>query len=285
MEREERMVTTATGFDETVRVTLRAAAEVPVGPGAVSTYDVVLAENWASLRGVHGGFMTALAVRAAEAAAPGRALRTITTSFLRPADVGEAVIEAEVVRHGRSLTTIATRLRQGGRTVTTSRATLLAASADAPEREWSEKVTDRPAPRDLCVSFTPPPMIRHFDNAELLVDPATIPLSDGSDARVAGHVRPRDGREIDAAWLVMIGDWFPPSPFRRFEPPIGGVSIDYTVHVHRTPTRDGEHTTTPWIEGVFVASDGCDGIALERGVLSDAEGFRLAETFHTRWTG
>ena len=78
----------------------------------------------------------------------------------------------------------------------------------------------------------------------------------------------------------MIGDWFPPSPFRRLLPPTGGVSIDYTVHVHRTlpPSPD------LWLEGVFDAGTSVDGIALERGTLATPDGRPVAETFHTRWT-
>ena len=148
-------------------------------------------------------------------------------------------------------------------------------------RPWGSAVADPPVARDDCVRFTPPPTIRHFEHAELLIDPTTIPTGDADEARIAGHVRPIDDGPIDAAWLTMIGDWFPPSPFRRFEPPIGGVSIDYTIHVHRTVPAPGDR----WLEGVFVAATSAGGIALERGTLADADGTMVAETFHTRWTG
>lgn len=78
----------------------------------------------------------------------------------------------------------------------------------------------------------------------------------------------------------MIGDWFPPSPFRRHQPPTGGVSIDYTVHVHRVVPADPEM----WLEGVFEARTSTAGVALEHGTLSTPDGLVVAETFHTRWT-
>jgi len=40
-----------------------------------------------------------------------------------------------------------------------------------------------------------------------------------------------------------------------------------------------------WLEGVFEDANSVDGIALERGVLTTADGVAVAETFHTRWTG
>jgi len=229
------------------------------------------------LRGVHGGYMTALAVRAAELTAPGRAVRTVSTSFLRPAEVGTAVLRVEHLRAGRSFATVAVELSQQGRPITNTRVTLL---APVEGRAWAEPVLDRPAPREDCVSFTPPPSVRHFGQAELLLDPTTVPVGDGSRARIAGYVRPLEGRPIDSAWLTVIGDWFPPSPFRRFDPPTGGVSIDYTVHIHDVPGPDVD-----WLEGVFVARTSAHGIALERGTIAMPGGALVAETFHTRWTG
>jgi acyl-CoA thioesterase len=79
----------------------------------------------------------------------------------------------------------------------------------------------------------------------------------------------------------MAGDWFPPSPFRRVEIPIGGVSVDYTVHLHRTVTLgDGD-----WLEAVFESPNSASGLALEHGTLATTHGVLVAETFHTRWTG
>jgi acyl-CoA thioesterase len=240
-------------------------------------FSAHLDESWESLRGVHGGYVTALAVRAAEATAPDRAVRTVATSFLRPTEVGPAHISMDVVRAGRSFTTVVATMHQRGRAVTNTRITML---VDVVGHDWSETVVDRPAPFDQCIRFTPPPMIRHFDQADLRIDPATLPAGDADDARIAGHVRPVETRPFDAAWLVMIGDWFPPSPFRRNALPIGGVSIDYTVHVHRTLAASDDL----WLEGVFEAGTSAGGIAVERGAVSTPDGRPVIETFHTRWT-
>lgn len=261
---------TATHFDTSL-------AMRPRGDAGDGLFDVVLDETWASLRGIHGGYMTALAVRAAELTAPGREVRTAAASFLRPAEVGPAELRVEQLRSGRSFTTLSIELSQQGRAVTNTRITLL---AEVEGRAWTEPVSDRPAPRGDCIRFTPPPSIRHFEQAELLLDPATIPVGDGSSARIAGHVRALENRAIDAAWLAVVGDYFPPAPFRRFDPPIGGVSIDYTVHIHRLPGLGHE-----WLEGVFIAPTSANGIALEHGTLAVPGGGLIAETFHSRWTG
>jgi acyl-CoA thioesterase len=259
----------ATRFDRTTA--LRRVSDEPL------RYAADLDESWASLRGVHGGYCTALLVRAAEATFPDRAVRTVAASFLRPTEVGPAEIEVDVVRAGRSFGTLVATLRQHGRVALTARITMLGPVVGA---EWTSAVTGRPAAVADCVSFTPPPSIRHFEQAELLLDPGTVPTGDAEDARIAGHVRPIEARPFDAAWLTMIGDWFPPSPFRRLLPPTGGVSIDYTVHVHRTLPLAPDL----WLEGVFDSGTSVDGIALEHGTLATPDGRPVAETFHTRWT-
>ena len=130
------------------------------------------------------------------------------TSFLRPGTVGPAELLVDVLRDGRSFTTSEVRLLQGGRLVCITRVTALRAGGGP---EWSPMATDRPAPLESCRQFAPPPGIRHFEQADLRIDPSTIPDGTADYARVAGHVRPLDGRSIDASWLVMIGD----CPHRR----------------------------------------------------------------------
>jgi acyl-CoA thioesterase len=261
-----------TWFDRTTAVHRRS-------PGR---YVVDLDESWSSLTGIHGGSMVAMAVRAAEDHEPDRPVRTMTTSFLRPGRAGSAELRIEQVRRGRSLTTLEIALEQHDRLVLTSRATLV---DHRPGLAWERSEPSGVAPVEGCIPLLPPEeagLVPHFDHATAVLDPAHIPFSRGADARVAGHVRPLEPRPIDAAWLAMILDWFPPSPFSRLDPPAGGVSIDLTVHLHRTrPALDEGH----WLEGSFRADTSHDGLALEHGRITDVDGSLLAESFHTRWTG
>ncbi len=234
--------------------------------------------TWASLRGVHGGYQAAVAVRAAEAMAPERTVRTVAASFLRPGQLGPAVLVVQIVRRTRTFTTTAVSVTQDDRPVLTVRTTAI---EPVDGHDWSTAARDRPGPFARAVAFTPPPQVRHFAHAQLRLDPTTVPRSDADDSRIAGFVRPNAGRHLDAAWLVMVGDWFPPSPFRRVEIPIGGVSVDYTVHLHRTVTLGPDE----WLEAVFETPNSTSGLALEHGALATADGRLVAETFHTRWTG
>ena len=86
---------------------------------------------------------------------------------------------------------------------------------------------------------------------------------------------------IDAAWLVMATDCFPPPAFARVEPPTGGMSIDLTVHVHRSGLDLGDDG---WLAGSFEIHDSTGGLAVERGRITQLDGTVVAESFQTRLT-
>jgi hypothetical protein len=266
-------------------------------PGERMTGSIELDTGWSSLHGVHGGYMAAIAVRFAEAHLAGRHVRTVFTSFLRTGAVGPASLSLSTLRVSRGLTTLEVALSQDERVVTRTRIT---ATTSAPNLghardggpDWDDAVAPELAPLERCVAIAPPPGVRHFDQAVAVLDPSHVPFAKGPLARVRGYVRPLEDRPIDAAWLTMILDWFPPSPFSRYEAPVGGVSVDFAAHVHSIPPRlpDGL-----WLIADFQADVSGGDLALERGRIfappawpgtspSRRAGHLLAESFHTRWT-
>lgn len=128
------------------------------------------------------------------------------------------------------------------------------------------------------------PFATDFDRStalfELRFDPDRMPFT-GPRASVVGYVRPLEARPIDAAWLVMAADCFPPPAFARTEAPIGGTSIDMVVHIHRSGfslPEDG------WLVGSFEIDDSAGGLAVEHGRITRIDGTVVAESFQTRLT-
>lgn len=259
-----------TGFD-------RDTAIEPVA-GDATSFTADLRATWLSATGVHGGYQVAMAVRAAMAQAPGRRVRTVSTAFLRPGQPGPTTFTVTEIRAGRSLTTLVVDQKQDDRVLNSTRVTL---TADLGGAAWHAPVGPTVAPFAQTVPLNPPPGVMHFDHATAVLDPTDRPFTDGPLARVAGYVRPLEPRAIDAPWLAMILDWFPPSPFSRGNPPVGAVSIDYTIHLHRTLDALGDDE---WLAGEFAADVSTGGLALERGRLAAPDGTLVAESFHTRWT-
>ena len=245
--------------------------------GHPGSFAVDLAAGWSSLVGVHGGYLCALATVGATTGVPDRSERSLSTTFLRTARPGPARLEVHEVRHGRTLSTVVADLLQQDRTVITSRLTL---STVRPGAEWGEPlVVDLPPVAD-CEAFTPPIGLVNFDRFELRFDPARLPF-DAGRARVCGYVRPLESRPVDAAWLSMAVDAFPPPAFARLTPPIGGVSVDLTTHVHGDRAALGEDE---WLIGEFEIRESRGGLAVEHGRIATAAGIVLAESFHSRST-
>lgn len=254
----------------------RVTAVVPLA-GRPGAFTGDLDAGWSSLAGVHGGYLCAIAVRGAEASMPGRTVRTVATTFLRPGQVGPVELAAREVRQGRSFTTLDVDLVQDGRLILTSRVTMM---QDRPGVDWGEPVPVDLPPPDRCVPFVPPGEVVHFARVESAFDPERLPFDSGS-GEVSGYVRPLESRPLDAAWLVMACDWFPPPAFTHVDPPTGGVSIDFTAHIHRPDLVLGAEE---WLVGSFGIPTSAAGLGVEHGRLTTMAGTVVAESFQTRLT-
>ena len=168
-------------------------------------------------------------------------------------------------------------LVQDDRIVITSRMTLLAELSGV---EWSApSSSDLPPPGD-CVRFEPTGPVVHFAQVDSAFDPEHLPFT-GDRARVSGYVRPLEARPVDAAWLAMASDWFPPPAFALVAPPTGGVSIDLTTHIHRTGRPLGDDD---WLIGEFEVENSTGGLAVEHGRITAMDGTLVAESMQTRFT-
>ena len=257
-----------TEFDRTTEL-------VPID-GRPGAFAVDLDPAWSSLVGAHGGYMCAIVVRGAEALASDRSVRTVTTSFLRTGQIGPAELVVREVRRGRSMSTMVADLVQDDRIVITSRLTLLTAR---PGVEWSVAAHVDLPPPNQCERFEVASGVSHFGRVDAVWDPAHKPLISGDRACVRGHIRPLEPRPLDAAWLAMASDWFPPPAFARLAPPTGGVSIDLMTHVHRPGL---ELADDEWLSGEFEIDNSSAGLAVERGRLVLADGTLVAESMQTR---
>ncbi len=88
-------------------------------------------EHWFVARGPNGGYLAALAARAAEAVA-GRPLRTLALHFVAAPAVGPLDVRASVERAGRSYSAVSVRIEQDGAPMTLGLATLGELPDDGP---------------------------------------------------------------------------------------------------------------------------------------------------------
>jgi hypothetical protein len=80
---------------------------------------------------------------------------------------------------------------------------------------------------------------------------------------------------------TAVADCFPPPAVARTEAPIGGMTIDMTVHIHRsgfTLPDDG------WLVDIDDIDDSAGGPAVEHGRITLRDGTAVAESLLTRLT-
>lgn len=248
----------------------RATTIIPAGE---RTFGAVIPEGWDIVGNVNGGYLMALAARAAGAVSDRPAPVTVTGHFLAPASAGPVTVSAEVLKAGKRFSTVRAAVA-GGRTLLETLGTF-GEDRDGQYEGYERVDGAPPALPDLddCIpvlptdTFPPPFMGRielriHPDNAEFGVLDRPV---------VSGWVRLRDGEPIDEVALVMLADSFPPTIFYSAAP-VGWVpTVELTVHVRRRPVSG-------WLRGIFTTRFITDGMVEEDGELWDESGRLVAQS-------
>lgn len=201
------------------------------GPGARYATDIV--PGWDIAGNANGGYLIALAARAA-ADAVGRPPLSITAHYLAPGRPGPAEVLVDVHRAGRRTATASAVLRGEGGDI------LRVLGTFAELREEGPAVVDA-APPDLpplgeCVRVAPPAEQSGFgDRIEMFVHPDDAVFRLGTPRGVAefrGWFEFADRQPIDPFGLLVAADAFPPVIFNRGEFPIAWApTLELTVHI------------------------------------------------------
>jgi acyl-CoA thioesterase len=161
--------------------------------------------------GPNGGYLAAIALRGALALVPEaeRAPRSLHVRFLAPPTADAFELIAEPIRSGRSMTTIAVRMRQEGRD-------FLLASACFSQAFSSIAFQDCTMPQALPVERGEPiekqiALNQRFDMWRAIGGE----LRKSERALTGGWIRFADPRPVDALALAVLWDCWPPAVFAR----------------------------------------------------------------------
>ena len=223
------------------------AAEIPLG--------------WDILDNANGGYLLALGARAMNQAAGRAHPVSVTAHFLAPAKAGPVTIETELVKTGRSFSTVRA-------TITADRpiVTLVGAFGDVSSVEGPELITAQPPEMpdpDDCTTIRPgdpfPPAI--LGNVDIRVHPedAGAYRNQGSgSARIRGWFRLCDDEPFDAFALLLATDVFAPTTFNATLPVGWTPTIELTAHVRGIPSGAWLRCSfsTRYITGGFMEEDG-----------------------------
>ena len=210
------MIDETAPFDELTRI-------APTGAGR---FTAQLPGGWLQGRGLFGGLVTAVLIRALEASAPGRALRSLTAELCGPTQPGAAELQVEALRIGSAVSTLTARLVQDGQVQAHAVGVLGEDRGTAPDRTYLA-APDRVDWRAVEPTPVGPPLApdfcRHVEYRSL-----SVPFS-GGRPEVMGWVRPRrPGTTRDAAYLAGCIDAYWPVAYTSLEAPRRVATIAFT---------------------------------------------------------
>ncbi len=227
-------------------------------------WSAELAPDWDILGNTNGGYLLAIASRASSEAVDGRDPVTITGHYTRPAHTGPVRLETEVVRSGRRLAVVRSRMYQDERVVLETLGTFQTRQEEVETTLTDAAPPDLPAPDD-CPRMLPaddapfpPPSVGRIDLragpeiAQLFLEGKT------SSPVVTGWFRLLDGEPLDAHALMVGSDAYPPTAFVAGLPVGWTPTIELTVHI-REPEPKGWircDITSRFVSGGFIEEDG-----------------------------
>ena len=247
-------------------------AVISLGDGR---YGATLLERWNIVAGPNGGYLAAVIARAMTdtVAEPARGLRSLTVHFLTRPAFDEAEVSVEVLRQGRSVSTLRATMTQQGRPVC---AALAAFSVPwASEVEWR-----RPLPghaHDAGIDLAGrigPPAAANWRGAPIIDAPF---FSGEGTARVAQWIRTARPRPLDAIEPVAISDAIPPAAFPRLTTPAAMPTVDLTIHIRPSLPLD-DPPADDLVYAECTTEHVADGFAEEDCGMWSADGRLLAHS-------
>lgn len=233
-------------------------------------FDAYLQPGWDAFGVANGGYLLALAARAAVTAAGRTDPLTVTAHYVGPGRTGTDVrLDTRMVRDGRNLATVAVDMTADGSPIlaavvtcgTVSDVDIMHGPPDLPPPEACELVV----PGDPL----PPPMTAHVET-RLHPDDDFRTRGPTGHARMRGWFRLLDGEPISSLAAVLATDTWPPPLFAAHGPSGWIATIELTVQVRSRPRGE-------WLACSFGNTIVSDRTVSWDGLITDEAG-RLVAT-------
>jgi acyl-CoA thioesterase len=230
-------------------------------------------EHWFVARGPNGGYLAAVAARAAEATA-GRPLRSLTLHFVAAPAVGPIEVAVTPERVGRTYTAVSIRLEQDGAPKTLALATLGELPDDGPE--WDAAPPPAATPLSETEPIPPeqanvPAFMRNYDMRW------GIAARDGEVPGSGGWMRTAEPRLLDAPLVAAMTDAWAPAAFIALGRFGAAPTLDLTIHIRR-PLPPAGMTPDDYVFGRFTSRLSVAGVWEEDGELWTPAGELIAQS-------
>jgi len=250
----------------------RDTALVPLAPGQ---FTGSVSENFWVQSGPNGGYLASIALRGATSAVPEpeRAPRSLHVRYLSAPKAGAFELATEVIRRGRSMTTVGVRMAQDGRD-------FVHASACFSDAFSAIAFQDCAMPQALPLEHSHPVEKRIAMNHQFDMWRA-IGGSERASPRAlsGGWIRFADPRPIDALALAALWDSWPPAVFARaFDQRFRGAVPTVEVSVYfrrRVPLPNAALTDYVLLKVESTMAD--EGVTEESAEIWSHDGLLLAQ--------
>lgn len=238
-------------------------------------YRTEIRSGWDIAGNANGGYLLALVLRAMRQASGRPDPVTVTAHYLAPGRPEAALVRTEIVKEGRTFTTLTASLEAGGRRIVQA----LAAFGDLSTRTGPERVDaappDLPPPEECStlvpVVDTPPPFASRVDVRMHPDDSGFRAGEPSGEPRIRGWFRLRDGEPIDTVALAVAVDAFPPTIFNARLPVGWTPTVELTAHMRARPAPG-------WLRCLFTTRFVTGGFLEEDGEVWDATGRLVAQS-------
>ena len=238
-------------------------------------FGTTLLETWNIVEGPNGGYLAAIIARAMTetVAEASRGLRSLTVHYLTRPEFSDAEVRVDVMRTGRSLSTLTATLTQRDRTICTATAAFSVPWTSTTQ--WHAEMPAWAHKEGVDIRNRPKPVHVRNWTGEPIVD---APFFSGEGTpRLGQWIRAAKPRPLDAIELVAIADASPPSGFPRMSQRSAMPTIDLTVHIRATFPLDPAPVDDR-VYAEFTTAHVADGFAGEDGTMWSADGRLLAES-------
>lgn len=228
-------------------------------------------EHWFVARGPNGGYLAAVAARAAETAT-GRPLRSLALHFAAAPATGPLDVGVAVERAGRSYSAVSVRIEQGGAPMTLALATLGELPADGAA--WAAATAPEVAPAAEIEAVDPeasgvPVFMRNYD--------LRWAAPGGGAPGSIGWLRTREPRRLDGPLVAAMTDAWIPAAFAATGRVGFAPTLDLTIHVRR-PLPPAGMSASDHLLCRFVSRLAVAGVWEEDGELWTPAGELIAQS-------
>ncbi|GLW94809.1 hypothetical protein Aglo03_56250 [Actinokineospora globicatena] len=211
-------------------------------------------ESWRSWTGAHGGLLAGIALEHAGRLVPGLPARAVHVSFLSAVRSDEVRVSADLVKSGRSSSTVTARLEAGDKLALLATATF--GGGDTGPDSPALALPPVPDVNDLAPFTLPPGLVPFAQHIEFR-PVGSVPLSGGDSPVLTSWVRlvAPPARPESAATVLL--DVLAPALYATRTTPVPIPTVELAVHfteaAHTFPAADWafarihtEHATAGW---------------------------------------